>query len=90
MDVKDMNNQISEEKFIEVCNSIIKEIESKIEKTFVHDPLLVMIECSFLGISFQTWEKMEKQRSIKKRLEMKIGNFHELILLNVSGWKKDY
>jgi hypothetical protein len=69
MDVKDMNNQISEEKFIEVCNSIIKEIESKIEKTFVHDPLLVMIECSFLGISFQTWEKWKNNDLLKKDLK---------------------
>ena len=89
MSEQDINNLISEDKIIEVCNSIIDEIESKIKKNFVHDPLLVTIECSFLGIDFKTWEKIEKQRSIKKRLEMKIGNFHELILSNVSGWKKE-
>ena len=48
MSEQDMNNLIGEDKIIEICNSMIKEIESKIEKTFVYDPLLVTIECSFL------------------------------------------
>lgn len=84
-----MNNIICEKKIYEICKIIVQEIESARSIDFVHDPLLVMLECFSFNINFKEWEKMEKQRAIKKRLEMKIGKFHELILSNCVGWSKE-
>ena len=71
---------------VEICKTIY-DIETK--EDFIHDPFLVITECASLNITFEEWEKMERQRSIKKLIEMKIGKLHELVITSLKGWRKE-
>ena len=53
----------------------------------VMDPLSSILHCSFGGLSWADYLKMESARRIDKSMTNAIGVFHENVLASLPGWK---
>lgn len=64
-----------------------EEVKIEVLKDNGLDPFKTVFDIANRGIDFDTWLKIEEGRQLDKTLNNRIGEFHQMLLGGVNGWK---
>ena len=85
---------ISDEDFLSAAKYVISaaqealdEAEEKLYKNAL-DPFSAVFDSFVNGVSLSEWLKAEKARQIQKTLQNALGDFHEMIIGSMEGWRR--
>lgn len=76
------------EKLVKDVVNGLESIEGQNIHKNVIDPFSALFESMLHGITLEEWLKFESGRQYQKKLQNRIGTFHQKILSKVSGWKE--
>lgn len=92
METDNLYNFIEKEKFEKIVKKLSSEYQVILKRFDFFknriDPFSALAQMFFQDRDFDSWEIVERDRQLQKSLQNKIGDFHQNLIANMTGWKE--